>query len=57
MTNSKTALERAFELAQTGGFDAVGRLKRTLSREGNNLDQIDWRHLQGAAWSERAAGN
>lgn len=37
----KTVLERAFELARTGGFQKVRELRRRLQEEGYNAGQIE----------------
>lgn len=42
-----TALERAFELAQSGVYEDVVSLKRRLSSEGYSVEQITGRTLVG----------
>ena len=37
----KTVLERAFELARTGGFQKIRELRRRLQEEGYNSSQIE----------------
>lgn len=41
-----TALERAFQLARTGQYASVGRLKLQLKDEGYSSDQFEERALQ-----------
>lgn len=40
MDTTKTALERAFELAETGKFRTNGELKTALAKEGYNAGQV-----------------
>lgn len=40
MDTTKTALERAFELAETGQFRTNGELKTALAKEGYNASQV-----------------
>ncbi len=42
---NKSAIERAFEIARSGGAANVDNIKRRLSREGYNQDQIYGRAL------------
>lgn len=41
MDQSKTAVERAFELARSGKFANASEIKRTVSAEGYSAAQID----------------
>ena len=45
MEVSKTALERAFELARSGQFLSVAELRRVVSHEGYVVSQLDGRAL------------
>jgi len=40
MDNNITALERAFELAQSGQYGSVTDIKRKLHSEGYSMDQV-----------------
>ena len=40
MQQDKTAIERAFELARSGKYKAIGEVRRALSREGYVDSQI-----------------
>jgi len=41
MDLSKTALERAFELAESGKAASIADIRRTLTSEGYSPDQVD----------------
>ena len=41
MDNSKTALQRAFELARSGKYAVVGELRTMLKQEGYAANQLD----------------
>lgn len=41
MDQTKTALERAFELARSGRFATVSDIKRAISQEGYAVSQLD----------------
>lgn len=45
MTIQKSALERAFEIARTGAYDAVADIRRQLNREGFDARQLEGRTL------------
>lgn len=40
MTNGRTALERAFELAESGSCDSVDDIRKRLKSEGFSLTQV-----------------
>lgn len=40
MDQNKTALERAFELAQSGRFASFGEIKKVVRSEGYAVDQL-----------------
>ncbi len=44
-TQNVTVIERAFELARSGGFDSLDKIKVRLSREGYDRDQIFGKEL------------
>lgn len=46
MDGSKTSLERAFELAKTGKYANTAEIKRRLSSEGYDQNQITGSTLQ-----------
>ena len=50
MDGTKTALERAFELANSGKIQSVGELRRAVSREGYTAT-----HLEGQALGRQLA--
>ena len=41
MDPTKTALERAFEMAQSGRFPSVSDIKRAIAQEGYSVSQLD----------------
>jgi hypothetical protein len=45
MDQNKTAIERAFDLARSGEFDSVTRIKDRLKAEGYAVAQIEGRAL------------
>ena len=45
MESSKTALERAFELAKGGGYSTVNVIKDRLKAEGYSLEEVDGKAL------------
>jgi hypothetical protein len=45
MDQTKTALERAFELAKSGRFTRVSDIKRAISDEGYSATQLQGRTL------------
>jgi hypothetical protein len=45
MTIQKSALERAFEIARTGAYDAVADIRRQLNREGFDARQLEGRTM------------
>jgi len=45
MDQSKTALERAFDLARSGRFQTVSELKKAVGDEGYMRSQLDGRAL------------
>jgi len=45
MDGSKTALERAFELAKSGKYSSLGELRRVVSKEGYISAQLEGRAL------------
>ncbi|WP_332698608.1 hypothetical protein [Devosia sp.] len=40
MDQNKTALERTFELAQSGRFSSFGEIKKAVRSEGYAVDQL-----------------
>lgn len=46
MDQTKTALERAFELASSGGYATVDEIKRRLNADGYSTAQITGRQLR-----------
>jgi len=46
MDHTKTTLERAFELARSGGFATVDEIKRQLHADGYATAQITGRQLR-----------
>jgi hypothetical protein len=46
MDGTKTALERAFEMAKSGRFTRVSDIKRAVSDEGYSAAQLQGRTLQ-----------
>ena len=47
MDPTKTALERAFELARSGGFATIRDIKQQLQADGYSTAQITGRQLMG----------
>jgi hypothetical protein len=45
MDPNKTPLERAFELAGSGQYESIAKIKRELGREGFVTDQLQGRAL------------
>ena len=45
MDQNKTAIERAFELAQSGTVTSVAAVKRTVVLEGYRVSQLEGRSL------------
>ena len=61
MDNSKTALERAFELARSGKYSTVQELRAALKNEGYAQGQVEGpalgRQLRGIMRNNRAAAD
>lgn len=59
MTSRQTTLERAFELARTGGYPGVAEIRAQLKAEGYNLGQLEgpslMRQLRALCTSSRRA--
>ena len=45
MDQNKTALERAFDLARSGEYSTVNRIKDRLKAEGYTMAQVDGKAL------------